>query len=66
MDKKSVLKYYKKAMTSFYFRPTKIFELVTSMRSYDEFKWLFDTGFMVLKNLFKRKNKVKESITVKM
>ena len=54
MDKMMVLKYYKKAINDFYFRPRKILRLLTRIRSKDEFKWFFDTGFSVIKNLWKK------------
>ncbi|MFH1692423.1 MAG: radical SAM protein [Candidatus Omnitrophota bacterium] len=58
MSKETILRYYKKAMRDFYFRPAKIFELVMGIRSKDEFKWLFSTGFSVIKNFFKKKHEL--------
>ncbi len=55
MDKEVILKYYKKAMRDFYARPGKIFELLAAIRSKDELKWLFGTGFSVIKNFFRKK-----------
>lgn len=52
MDKKMVLEYYKKAMRSFYFRPKKIFELLTGMRSRAEFQWFINASLSVLKRLW--------------
>jgi anaerobic magnesium-protoporphyrin IX monomethyl ester cyclase len=54
MDKEVVLKYYKKAMSGFYFRPRKIFELIASIKSIEEFKWFFNIGFSMIRNLSKR------------
>ncbi len=50
MDSKEVLKYYKKAMKSFYFRPQKILELVMGIKSWTEFLWLINSAFSVLKS----------------
>lgn len=51
MDSNEVLAYYKKAMNSFYFRPKKVWELLTGMKSWTELQWLINTIFSVLKSL---------------
>lgn len=51
MDSKEVLRYYKKAMWEFYLRPTKIVELVTSLASWTEMKWLTQTSFSIVKKM---------------
>ena len=56
MDKELVLKYYKKAMKSFYLRPSKILELLLSVRHFEEFRWLLNTGIAMIKNLWWHKN----------
>lgn len=56
LDSDMVLKYYKKAFKDFYFRPKKIIELVLSINSWSELVWFFQTGFSVIKNLWKRKS----------
>ena len=63
MDKEVILKYYKKTIRDFYLRPSKIFELATGMRSVEELKWFFNTGFSVMRNLWERK-KVSKQITL--
>lgn len=52
MNKDDVLKYYKKAMKSFYFRPIKIWELIISMTSLSEIQWFIKTSILMLKKLF--------------
>ncbi|MDD4956018.1 MAG: radical SAM protein [Candidatus Omnitrophica bacterium] len=54
MDRNIVLKYYKKAIRDFYFRPGKMLELASTMGSKEEFKWLVETGFSVLRNMWKK------------
>ena len=51
MNKEDVLKYYNKAMKSFYFRPSKIIELVSGMTSLSEIQWFLQTSFSMLKKL---------------
>jgi radical SAM superfamily enzyme YgiQ (UPF0313 family) len=53
-NRATVLKYYKKAMRDFYFRPKKVIELVTSISSMNELRWFFETALSVIKNLWKR------------
>lgn len=53
-DKETVLKYYKKAVRCFYLRPKKAMELVASIKSFSELRWFFETGFSVVKNIWKR------------
>lgn len=52
INKEMVLKYYQKAMKSFYFRPKKMVELISGIRSWAEFKWFVDTSNSVIKRLF--------------
>jgi radical SAM superfamily enzyme YgiQ (UPF0313 family) len=54
LDKTTVLKYYKKALKDFYFRPAKILELAKAFTSKDEIRWFFDTGFSLINNLWKK------------
>ena len=51
MNQDEVLKYYKKAMMSFYFRPSKIMELILNMHSPAEFKWFLNTSVSMLKKI---------------
>ncbi len=60
MDKKVVLKYYRKAIKDFYFRPHKILRLLTRIKSKDELKWFFDTGFSIIKNLWMKSKKAQK------
>lgn len=48
MDRNEVLKYYRKAMKSFYFRPSKVFELIKGMDSWSEMKWFLQTSISIL------------------
>lgn len=52
--KEDVLKFYRKAYRSFYYRPTKIIELIFSSKSLSELKWVLKTGFFVLSSLFRK------------
>lgn len=54
MNSSEVLEYYKKAMRSFYFRPTKILEIILSMKSMSEFQWLTSTSYSIIKKLWSR------------
>lgn len=49
-----VLKYYKKEVRSFYFRPKKAISMAVDMCSAGEFKWFLDTGMSVIRNLWKK------------
>ena len=60
LKRDDVLKYYKKAMRDFYFRPRKAFELLSGIRSKEEVRWLFDAGFSVIKNFRRGKNEKKK------
>lgn len=51
MDRNEILRYYKKAMRSFYMRPSKIFELLSGTRSLSEFQWLFETSVSIFKKI---------------
>jgi len=52
MNREEILKYYQKAMKSFYFRPAKIFELITGIKSWAEFQWVVNASFSILKKLW--------------
>lgn len=49
-----ILDYYKLACRKFYFRPSKVIELLTSINSWTEFKWFFSTSTGMLTSIFKR------------
>jgi radical SAM superfamily enzyme YgiQ (UPF0313 family) len=54
MDKTTVLRFYKKAFRDFYLRPRKILELMIGINSWAEARWLFNTGFFLMKSLWKK------------
>jgi radical SAM superfamily enzyme YgiQ (UPF0313 family) len=53
LKSKEVLKYQRKAYTSFYFRPSKIFEFLFLIKSMRELKWTIRTALPLLKGIFK-------------
>lgn len=58
LKKEVILKYQKKAYKEFYIRPKKIFELLSNLKSYDEFEWLTSTSWPFLKGAFKHKKMI--------
>jgi anaerobic magnesium-protoporphyrin IX monomethyl ester cyclase len=51
MNEKEVLKYYKKAYRDFYLRPSQMIKMILDIKSYEEFKWLIETGFAVFRTI---------------
>lgn len=49
-------KYLKKAFREFYFRPSKIFDVMRISLSPGEFKWSVQAGFLIFKNILLRKS----------
>lgn len=47
-----VFKYQKKAYNEFYFRPTKMLDLMTTIQSWNEFKWTLDSAKNISKAIF--------------
>lgn len=39
-----MVRYYKKAYKDFYFRPSKMIDLFRTVKSFEELKWLYNTG----------------------
>lgn len=52
MNKDDILKFYKKSYKIFYFRPKKIFEIISGINSFYEFKWLCDAIVETSKSIF--------------
>ncbi len=48
LTKDLMIKYYKKAYREFYFRFTKALDMLCSVRSFAEFKWIVETGLNTL------------------
>jgi len=53
LNKEIVLKYQRKAYREFYFRPTKIFDILTQIKSFNELKWTIQAALPLLKNILK-------------
>lgn len=49
--------FYKKAYREFYFRPAKIIQMVFSIKSIPELKWILEAGFLLLGSLVKKSAK---------
>jgi len=47
-----VIRFYKKAYREFYFRPIKIFDLLSKCKSYGEIEWLFNSVFSLFQSVF--------------
>jgi hypothetical protein len=50
---KLVFKYQKKAYDEFYFRPQKILDLMTTIRSWEELKWTLNSAKNIAGAIFK-------------
>lgn len=57
--KEDVLKYQRLAYKKFYLRPSKMLELLLSIRTMDELRWLIHTSYPLLKGIFNPKNIIK-------
>lgn len=62
LDEATLLKYFRKAYYSFYFRPRKILQTILTIRSWYELKWVLEAGLrLMIVSLFaklkRRKNK---------
>jgi radical SAM superfamily enzyme YgiQ (UPF0313 family) len=57
LKKEDILKYQKKAYKEFYLRPLKSLKLWTSIRSFEEVRWIFAVALPLLKSLFKFRRK---------
>lgn len=51
---KEVIKFYRKAYRSFYYQPLKVIELIFSIRSLTEFKWVLKTSLFMLGSFLKK------------
>ena len=49
-----ILHYYKRAYRKFYFRPSKIVELLINISSWTELKWFASTSVSMLSSIFKK------------
>ncbi len=52
LTREQVLKYQRMAYRNFYFRASKILEILTSIKTIDEFKWLVSTAWPLVKGIF--------------
>lgn len=51
IDKEKVLELQKLAYRKFYFRPSKILDMISDMRSWNEFRWTVAAAMPLLKNI---------------
>lgn len=62
LNENTLLKYYRKAYFSFYFRPKKIAQTLLSIYSWHELKWVLEAGLrLMLLSIFQRRGKINES-----
>ncbi len=59
LKKEDVLKYQRLAYKKFYLRPSKILELLLSIRTIEELRWLVSTSLPLLKGIFSINNIIK-------
>lgn len=57
MDPPTILKYYRKAYFDFYFRLSKILDILTTLRSFAELRWTLEASLAVLRNIFVKRRK---------
>lgn len=56
LNKESVLEYQRKAYTQFYFRPSKILDILSTIKSFNELMWTLNATLPLIKGFLARRN----------